>query len=196
MDRLDLVGHQRLVDGRDDGNPAAHGRLEGDRPADAAGTIEQFAAVLGQHGLVGRDHVLSACSTLSMIERSGSRPPISCTTASISGSFRTVERSVVSSPGGGTIFRGGRFRRIDDPHQFDFPAGLAGNPLRLLKQQPCHARTDRAEPDNRHFRGRFCHRLDYRLRQAAILRRPGKASTRSGCTFNTRGLFSKLWDSA
>ena len=42
------------------GNPAAHGRLEGDRPADAAGTIEQLAAMLRQQGLVGRDHVLSA----------------------------------------------------------------------------------------------------------------------------------------
>ena len=40
VNRLDLVGHQRLVDGRDDRNPASHGRLEGDRPADAAGTIE------------------------------------------------------------------------------------------------------------------------------------------------------------
>ena len=40
VNRLDLVGHQRLVDGRDDRNAASHGRLEGNRPADAAGAIE------------------------------------------------------------------------------------------------------------------------------------------------------------
>ena len=64
VNRLDLVGHQRLIDGRDDRNPAAYGRFEGYRPADAAGTIEQLAAVLRQHGLVGRDHVLCRFAAL------------------------------------------------------------------------------------------------------------------------------------
>ncbi len=40
VDRLDLVGHQRLIDGRDHRNPPSHGRLKGNRATHAAGAIE------------------------------------------------------------------------------------------------------------------------------------------------------------
>ena len=55
---------RRLADGGDDGDAAAHGRLEGDRAAQLPRRVEQLRPVLGQQGLVGRDHVLAAFQQL------------------------------------------------------------------------------------------------------------------------------------
>ena len=140
---------------------------------------------------------LPLCSTLSMIERSGSRPPISCTTASISGSFRTVDKSVVNRPGGGTILRGRLSVRIDDPHQLHLPAGLAGNAVLVFEQEPCHARADRPEADNGNFCGRVCHRCvpnscignspNHFVPSGHITAGGKKASTRWGSTYPCEG---------
>ena len=63
-DRFDLVGRQALADVGDDRNAAGHRSLEGDRPAQFASPIEQLRPMLGQQGLVGRDHVLAAFQQL------------------------------------------------------------------------------------------------------------------------------------
>ena len=108
VNRLDLVGHQRLSDGSDDRNSPSHGGLKGDRPADGAAQSNNSAPCSASTALFAVITFLPLCSTLSMIDRSGSNPPISCTTASISGSLSIVETSVLSRPGGGLILRGRR----------------------------------------------------------------------------------------
>ena len=59
MDGLHLVGGEALVDGGDDGDAAADGRLkEIERPNCRARSKSPARA--GQHGLIGGDHVLAA----------------------------------------------------------------------------------------------------------------------------------------
>ena len=56
-------------------------------------------------------------------------------------------------PGGRAKFRG-RFRSgVDHVDQFQPLAGLPGDPVAVLQQQPGHARADRSEPDNGDFGG-------------------------------------------
>ena len=69
MDRLDLIGRQTRADVGDDRDAAADRRLERDRTPKPARPVEQFGPMLGQQGLVGRDHILA---TLEQLERVGS----------------------------------------------------------------------------------------------------------------------------
>ena len=82
------LADQRLVDGGDDGNAAADRRLEGDRSAQLAGQSKSSRPCSASTALLAVMTSLPLCNNLSMIERSGSRPPMSCTTASISGIVR------------------------------------------------------------------------------------------------------------
>ena len=60
VDRNDLIRGQTLIDVGNDRNSAGHGRLECDRAICFPSGFEQFRAMLGQKGLVGRDDVFAA----------------------------------------------------------------------------------------------------------------------------------------
>jgi hypothetical protein len=61
---VNLVGREALRDVRDDRDAAGHAGIEGDRPPQLAGPVEQLRPVLGQQQLVGGDDVLAAFQQL------------------------------------------------------------------------------------------------------------------------------------
>ena len=153
VDRLDLVGGQRLTDGGDDGDAAGHGRLEGDRAAQLPGPGEEFRAVLGQQGLVRRDHVLAALQQLQH-DRPGRLQ--AADHLHHGGNLRVVQdlRQVVGQHSGGQrdVARP-RQVRIDHLHQLQPLGGVLGQAVAALQQQPRHARADGSEADDGNFRG-------------------------------------------
>ena len=58
-DRGDLVGDERVLQRIDDGNAAAHGRLEGQFLAGGLGSFHDLFAMRGHERLVGCDHILT-----------------------------------------------------------------------------------------------------------------------------------------
>ena len=153
VNRLDLVGHERLVDGRDDRNPAAHGGLEGDRPADAPGAIEKLAAMFRQQGLVRRDDVLAALQDL---EHDGAIGLEAADKLHDRLDLRIIEdrrQLGGQKPGRRRNIAGTSQVRIDNPHQFHLSADLAGNAIRVFQQKSCHAGADGPETNNGYFRG-------------------------------------------
>ena len=59
-DRRDLVGDERVLERVDDGDAAAHARLEGDLLAGGSRGVHDLLAVGGHERLVGGDHVLAS----------------------------------------------------------------------------------------------------------------------------------------
>ena len=96
---------------------------------------------------------LPLSSSFNMIVRSGSSPPINCTTAAISGLFSTFDRSLVKHARGQRDVSRPRQVRIDHLDQFQPLAGVPGNALAVLQQQSRHARPDGPETDNGNFGG-------------------------------------------
>ena len=96
---------------------------------------------------------LPLSSSLSMIVRSGSSPPTSCTTAMISRSSSTLARSSVEHARRQGDVPRPRQVGIDHVDQFHLAAGLPGDPLAVLQQQPGHARPDGPETDDCDFDG-------------------------------------------
>ena len=159
MNRLDLVGHQRLSDGSDDRNSPSHGGLKGDRPADGAGAIKQLRTMLREHCLIRRDHVLAALQHFEHDRPVGLQPADKLHNGL---DFRIVE--YCGNVGAQQARRradiaGTPDVRVDDPHQLHFASDLARNTFRMLQQYPCHARSDGAKADQGNFCGRVRHRL-------------------------------------
>ena len=151
VDRLDLVGRQRLADGGDDRNAAGHGRLEGDRPAQLAGRVEQLRPMLGQQRLVGRDDVLAAFQQLQHDRAGGLQPADQL--------HRRHDLRVVGhigQVGGQQARRQGEVARpvhvgVHDLDQLQMLARLTGNSLMLFQQQPGDAGADRPESNDGDF---------------------------------------------
>ena len=59
VEALDMVGHEPVAQGADDGDPAGDAGLEEEIDVALGGQVEQLVAVLGDDGLVGGDHVLA-----------------------------------------------------------------------------------------------------------------------------------------
>ena len=153
VDRLNLVGRERLADGGDDRDAAGHGPLEGDGTAQLPRPGKQFRAVLGQQGLVGRNHVLAAFEQL---QHDGPVRLHAADDLHHGRNLRVVQHlgEVGGEQSGGErdVARPGQVR-IDHLHQLQPLAGVLGDPLATLQQQSRHPRADGPESDNRNFGG-------------------------------------------
>ena len=108
MHALDVIGRQALPQRAQDGNAAAHARLEGDVHAVPGGGVEDLGAVEREQGLVGRHDVLALFDRLE-----GETPRRVIPTNELDDD---VDRGIVDQPGGVGIEA--------NPAQIDTPIAL------------------------------------------------------------------------
>ena len=156
VDRLDLVGLERLADGRDNRNAAPDGSLEGNGSAQLPRPIEQFPPVFRQTRLVGGHHVLAALQKLQDDGPGRFEPPDQFHRGH---DLRIVEHRteiVGKKTGRQGDVSWSRQILVDDPGQRNPSPRMPAYPIATLQKEFCHPRSDRSESNYRNLGGIHC----------------------------------------